>query len=183
MSNIENELRSQVNGFVSELSNLIRQHALATAQQVLSHGAEGAPNGAGLVAQPAQPERRKRGRPRKVPLPVAAVSHVAPAAHAAPAAAAAAPARPRGRPRKSAGSVSSTAKRALGEKRSPIELAQLTEKTFEYIKANPGQGVEQISKSLGTPTKDLTLPLRKLLLSKKATSKGVKRATRYYPRS
>ena len=51
-----------------------------------------------------------------------------------------------------------------------------------HIKSNPGQGVEQIAKALGTSTKELTLPIRKLLGDKKITSKGQKRATRYFPK-
>jgi predicted transcriptional regulator len=58
----------------------------------------------------------------------------------------------------------------------------VTEQVFNHIKTNAGQGVEQIAKALGTTTKELTLPIRKLLAEKKVTSKGQKRATRYFPR-
>jgi DNA-binding NtrC family response regulator len=74
------------------------------------------------------------------------------------------------------------AKRRAGEKRTPQQLAQITEQVFNYIKSNGGQGVEQIAKALGTSTKELTLPIRKLLADKKIGSKGQKRATRYFPR-
>jgi hypothetical protein len=168
MNDIESALRSRVSGFVSELSDLIRHHALVTAEAVLRHGPEAM---SAPAAAAAPPVKRGRGRPRKVPLP-ATPAPVAAAAAPAPAA----PVRSRAR-------AGAAAKRSPGEKRSPMELAQLTEQTFNYIRANPGQGVEQISKSLGTPTRDLTLPLRKLMVSKKISSKGVKRATRYYPRS
>jgi hypothetical protein len=72
------------------------------------------------------------------------------------------------------------AKRRPGEKRSPVELARITDQVFGYIKSNAGQGVEQIAKGLGTSTKELTLPIRKLLREKKLGSKGQKRATRYF---
>jgi DNA-binding NtrC family response regulator len=75
-----------------------------------------------------------------------------------------------------------SAKRKPGEKRSPAALAQITEQVYNYIKSNPGQGVEQIAKALQTSTKELTLPIRKLLGDKKVGSKGQKRATRYFPR-
>jgi hypothetical protein len=75
-----------------------------------------------------------------------------------------------------------SAKRKPGEKRTPQQLAQLTDQVYSHIKSNPGQGVEQIAKALQTSTKELTLPIRKLLVDKKVGSKGQKRATRYFPR-
>jgi len=75
-----------------------------------------------------------------------------------------------------------TPRRKAGEKRTPQQLGQITEQVFNYIKSNAGQGVEQIAKSLATSTKELTLPIRKLLGEKKIGSKGQKRATRYFPR-
>ena len=72
--------------------------------------------------------------------------------------------------------------RQPGEKRAPEELKRITDQLGAYIKANPGQGIEQISKAMHTPTKDLTLPIKKLLQARKIGSKGEKRATRYYPR-
>lgn len=74
------------------------------------------------------------------------------------------------------------AARQPGEKRAPEELKRITEQLGAYIKTHPGQGIEQISKAMDTPTKDLTLPIKKLLLAKKIGSKGEKRATRYFPR-
>jgi hypothetical protein len=104
--------------------------------------------------------RRGRGRPRKVPVtPGAAAPAAAPAA-----------VKPIVSP-----------KRKAGEKRTPQALAQIVEQTYNYIKANGGQGVEQIAKALATSTKELTLPIRKLLAEKKISSKGLKRATRYFP--
>lgn len=111
---------------------------------------------------PAAAPARKPGRPAKVEEPK--VAKAAPKAAPKPAAKPAA------------------AKRKAGEKRSPDELAQITEGVFNYIKSNPGQGVEQIAKALATSTKELTLPIRKLLNDKKVGSKGQKRATRYFPR-
>jgi hypothetical protein len=148
MSDIENELRSRVDGFVTELSALIRRQALEAVEEVLKKGEGAAP-------------ARKVGRPAK--------AAEAPAAKAkgAPKAAAKAPA---------------AAKRKAGEKRTPQQLAQITEQVYGYIKSNPGQGVEQIAKALQTSTKELTLPIRKLLTDKKVGSKGQKRATRYFPR-
>ncbi|WP_437481534.1 DNA-binding protein [Sorangium sp. So ce1014] len=86
--------------------------------------------------------------------------------------------------KKAAGRPARAAKptRKKGEKRSKEELAAMTQKVLEHIRANSGQGVEQIAKDLGTTTKELTLPIRKLLVEKKITSKGEKRATKYFSR-
>ena len=69
-----------------------------------------------------------------------------------------------------------------GAKRDPADLAALTDSIAAHIESNPGQGVEQIAKALSTTTKELTLPIRKLLADKKIFSKGQKRATRYFPK-
>ncbi len=153
MSDVENELRSRVDGFVNELSALIRRQALQAVEEVLKKGESHSP-----VAH------RGPGRPRKVPVEAGG-------------AAGAARAKP-GRPSKAA----AASKRKAGEKRTPQQLTQITEQLFNYIKSNANQGVEQIAKSLATPTKELTLPIRKLLADKKIGSKGQKRATRYFPR-
>ncbi len=49
------------------------------------------------------------------------------------------------------------------------------------IQANPGLRVEQIGRTLGAATKDLTLPLKKLLSQRMVRSEGQRRATRYFP--
>jgi len=153
MSDVENELRSRVDSFVTELSALIRRQALEAVEEVLKKG------------ETAAPPARKVGRPAKVEEPK--VAKAKPAAAAAP---------------KAAAKPSAAAKRKAGEKRTPAQLAQITDQVYNYIKANSGQGVEQIAKALQTSTKELTLPIRKLLTDKKVGSKGQKRATRYFPR-
>jgi hypothetical protein len=160
MSDIESELQVRVRGFVDELSALIRRQALEAVEEVLEKGESGG------VAAPAHrlsagSAPRGRGRPRK-----AAVESAAPRARAG-----------RGGPKPVA-----SPKRKAGEKRTPQQLAQITEQLYNFIKSNGGQGVEQIAKALATPTKELTLPIRKLIRDKKISSKGQKRATRYFPR-
>lgn len=159
MSNAEHTIKLRVDAFVNDLSDLIRQSALEAVSDALKKGG---------VAAPAAPAARRPGRPAKVvEAPVAAK-----------------PAAKVGRPAKAASSASSAAaaKRRAGEKRSPVLLAQVTDQVGNHIKSNPGQGVEQIAKALSTTTKELTLPIRKLLGDKKITSKGQKRATRYFPK-
>jgi hypothetical protein len=151
MSDVENDLRSRVDGFVNELSALIRRQALQAVEEVLKKG-----------ESVDHPLARKPGRPPKA----AATVEVDKAAHA------------RGRAPKPVVAP----KRKAGEKRTPQQLGQITEQVYNYIKSNGGQGVEQIAKALATSTKELTLPIRKLLTEKKIGSKGQKRATRYFPR-
>jgi len=94
---------------------------------------------------------RSRGAPAAVALPVADVTRV-------------------GRPR-----------RGRGTKRTAADLEALSEKFAAFVKANPGLRIEQINKELGTTTKDLALPIRKLLADKEISAKGQKRSTTYFP--
>lgn len=88
-------------------------------------------------------------------------------------------ARGRGRAVAAVAAVSS-GRRAKGAKRDPRMLQALTDKLGDYIKKNPGLRIEQIGKALGTPTKDLALPVKKLIAGKKIATKGQKRATTYF---
>ena len=72
--------------------------------------------------------------------------------------------------------------RAKGAKRSPDELEKLTGQLLAYIKGNAGQRIEQIADGMGTSTKELNLPAKKLLSTKAIKTKGHKRATQYFPR-
>lgn len=67
-----------------------------------------------------------------------------------------------------------------GAKRTAADLEALSERVASFVKANPGLRIEQINKELGTVTKDLALPIRKLISEGLITSKGQKRSTTYY---
>jgi hypothetical protein len=69
-----------------------------------------------------------------------------------------------------------------GAKRAPEEIERLTGKLADYIKGNPGQRIEQIADGMGTDTRELNLPAKKLLASKQIKTRGQKRATTYFPR-
>jgi len=69
-----------------------------------------------------------------------------------------------------------------GGKRDPKVLAATVERAAQWIKANPGNGVEAMAKGMKVSTKDLALPVIKLLSSKRIRKTGVKRATKYFPR-
>jgi hypothetical protein len=70
---------------------------------------------------------------------------------------------------------------AKGAKRPPGEISQLKEKVFSYITSSPGQRIEQINKELGTSTRELSLPLKKLISEGAVRTEGEKRATTYFP--
>ena len=70
--------------------------------------------------------------------------------------------------------------RSRGGKRSADEIEAMATNVVAHLKANPGQGVEQISQALGVPSRDLTLPIRKLVGSAKLNTQGHKRATKYF---
>lgn len=70
--------------------------------------------------------------------------------------------------------------RGKGIKRTADELDVLSDKFVEYVKANPGLRIEQINKELGTTTKDLQLPIRKLIAEGAIKVKGQKRSTQYF---
>ena len=74
------------------------------------------------------------------------------------------------------------AAREKGAKRPPDEIERLTGKLLDYVKGNPGQRIEQIADGMGTSTKELNLPAKKLISNKQLKTKGQKRATQYFAR-
>jgi hypothetical protein len=159
MHNIEDEIRSKTEAFAADLAVLVRRAALEAAASALGGAA---PQGAAVKVA----VKRGRGRPRKSVAP-------APVARAARSG--------RSVPASRAAGKRITRERAPGEKRPPAELAKLTEKLGDYIKAHPGLRMEAIGKALGAPTRELNLPIKKLLAAKKIRSEGHKRATEYFP--
>jgi len=167
MDNVETQLKSRVDSFVAELSALVRQAALeAVANTLKSAGGAPAPSVAKAPA-PAAPAGGKKRGPAPAPAK-AAPKAPAKAAKAAPKAAA--PAAP----------AAAAPKRKAGQKRSPDEIVKTTGELLTYITKNSGQRIEEIAKGVGHSTKELTLPVKKLLNDKKIVAKGEKRATRYF---
>jgi hypothetical protein len=68
-----------------------------------------------------------------------------------------------------------------GAKRTAADLEALSERFVSFVKVNPGMRIEQINKELGTTTKDMALPIRKLISERMIISKGNKRSTTYFP--
>ena len=90
---------------------------------------------------------------------------------------------PDGRRRSSLGSgaVSLLSGREKGAKRDPRVLDALVEKLGAFVIKNPGKRIEEIGSELAIATKELALPVKKLIAAKRITTKGQRRATTYYP--
>ena len=129
MSDVDNQIREQIEAFVNDLNQLVRQAALEAVAAAL--GGEGAPTVAarGRVTGFGRALARGRGK---------------------------------------------------GAKRTAEELEGTRESVLDYVRRNPGQGVEQIAKALNVPSRDLVLPIRKLVAGGQLGTKGQKRATKYF---
>lgn len=71
-------------------------------------------------------------------------------------------------------------KRQKRAKRTAEELDSLIKRLRTYVVKNPGQRIEQIGRSLDVPTKELVLPVKKLMSDKQISTKGERRATVYF---
>lgn len=67
-------------------------------------------------------------------------------------------------------------------RRAPEALAATTEDLAAHIAKHPGAGIEEIARALGTPSRELFLPVKKLLAGKNIVTTGQKRSTRYFPK-
>jgi len=81
-----------------------------------------------------------------------------------------------------AGSAPAGRRLPKGAKRPPDEIAKLTTKLLEYVKGHKGERIEQIAKGMSVSTRELNLPVKKLLAGKSIKTRGQKRATQYFPR-
>jgi len=84
-----------------------------------------------------------------------------------------------GRPRMNV-KVGRPAKSAMTGKRSAEDVAAMAEKVAAYVKANEGQRLDQIAVGMNLTTKELTLPVAKLLASKQLRKAGIQRGTKYF---
>jgi len=81
----------------------------------------------------------------------------------------------------SAGAGAGRPRGGRGAKRRPEDLEALCNQFASFVKSHPGMRIEQINKELGTTTKELALPIRKLIAESRITAKGQKRSTAYFP--
>jgi len=70
--------------------------------------------------------------------------------------------------------------RGRGAKRTASDLEALSSQFVSFVTKHPGLRIEQINKELGTSTKDLALPIRKLVAEGVVKTKGKKRSTTYF---
>lgn len=70
--------------------------------------------------------------------------------------------------------------KSRGGKRSSEQVDQMATRVLAYVKSNPGQGLEAIGKHLGIATKELKLPVIKLLSARQLKKSGQKRGTKYF---
>ncbi len=71
---------------------------------------------------------------------------------------------------------------AINAKRTPEQIQEAMDRFAAFVRKNPGLRIEQINAKLGTTTKDLMIPVRKLINTKVIRTKGEKRATTYEAR-
>ena len=77
-------------------------------------------------------------------------------------------------------SMRSAVARGRGAKRTASDLEQISSQFVSFVNKHPGLRIEQINKELGTTTKDLALPIRKLVSDGVIKTKGKKRSTTYF---
>ena len=58
--------------------------------------------------------------------------------------------------------------------------AGMSKRFHGHVQKNPGQRIEQLADGMGISTRELNLPVKKLLAAKKLSTKGQKRATTYF---
>jgi len=90
--------------------------------------------------------------------------------------------RPPGSKNKKSAAAPSAARRGKRGKRTSAQVDQMAARVFDHVKKNPGIGVEKISKAFRLKSKELTLPIGKLLESKKLRTTGQRRGTKYFAR-
>ena len=85
-------------------------------------------------------------------------------------------------PRRATSRAASVVSAPAGKRirRSAEDLEKLGERIVTYVQKNPGARMEDISKSLRRPTKELRRPVQALLAEKRVRTKGQKRATQYF---
>lgn len=68
-----------------------------------------------------------------------------------------------------------------GGKRTKNQIQRTTAALESHIRSSPGRRMEELSHDLGVSSRELSLPMRRLLEAGRVRAEGQKRATRYYP--
>ena len=158
--NYQNEMRRLVDNFVTQLADLWRQAAIESMMGAGGGlgGSSGSGSSSGGSGSGSGEARRGPGRPPGSRNVTSAASQDSGGSSA---------------------SASRSRNASRGGKRTSDELEQLSTQFLDFVKKNPGLRIEQINKGLGTTTKDLALPIRKLVSEGTVKVKGAKRATTY----
>lgn len=86
-----------------------------------------------------------------------------------------------GRPKGSGGGGGGTIKPIRkGTRRSAADVEAMGEALVTHVRANPGQGADEIAKALGTDVGTMRLPMQALLKAKKVKTQGQRRGTKYF---
>ena len=161
--NYQNEMRRLVDDFVTHLADLWRQAAI---ESMMGAGGLGGSSSSGSSSSGSGSSsgeaRRGPGRPPGSRNVTSAASQDGGSSSGG-----------------SSASASRSRNASRGGKRTSDELEQLSTQFLDFVKKNPGLRIEQINKGLGTTTKDLALPIRKLVSEGTVKVKGAKRATTY----
>lgn len=67
----------------------------------------------------------------------------------------------------------------LGRRRTPEDLDALAKRLAIVVRTNPGLRIAELAERLGTPTRKLSVPLRKLVAEGRIHARGRRRATTY----
>ena len=91
---------------------------------------------------------------------------------------------PTAAPRRAAGKRPAAVTRSKrGGRRSPNELNAMADQLMAAVTAQPGLRIEELGKAMEIPTRELALPVTKLIKAGKLRREGRKRATKYFPAS
>jgi hypothetical protein len=67
----------------------------------------------------------------------------------------------------------------LGRRRTPEDLDALAKRLAIVVRTNPGLRIAELAERLGTPTRKLSVPIRKLVAEGTIQARGRRRATTY----
>ncbi|HSC86354.1 MAG TPA: hypothetical protein VLC09_03760 [Polyangiaceae bacterium] len=81
--------------------------------------------------------------------------------------------------RKAGAGAPALKKRAKGAKRSAEDFEALSKSIIGTVGSQPGLRADQLAEALGVETRELALPIKKLLAEKLLTKKGARRGTTY----
>ena len=150
---IDSEIRDRIESFLEELSQLVKASALEAVQEVLGEGAGGAP---------ARRATKKRATKKRATKKRATKKRAT---------------KKRGtKARASKG----TGRRGRPRRQSEAVLARLTKRISQFVSSNPGSRLEEMSKALSIPSKDLKRPVADMMDAKMLRKTGAKRGTKYF---